>query len=160
MDDIFDSLIYILITLAAFAISLMGKKKKPAERPPANFTGDDHSENKSSPFISDLDRFFDDHDEESVDSEEVEPSFVGESKPQQRATDNQIKHEILDDVPEQSYNNKEKMPYSMDHADTGEIYSEPIKGTDLTIEEEEERGADFDLEEAVIYSEILQRKEY
>lgn len=28
MDDIFDSLIYIIITIAAFVISALGKKKK------------------------------------------------------------------------------------------------------------------------------------
>ncbi|SRR6056297_905643 len=164
MDDIFDSLIYILITLAAFAISLMGKKKKSARRPPANFIGEDHSESKQTSFISDFDRLFED-DDEPLGSEKVEPSFVGEKKSDYEGSNNQsernqINNEILDSVPEESLDKKEKMPFSIDHADIGEVYSEPIKDEDLTIHEEETAGGDFDLEKAIIYSEILNRKEY
>jgi len=160
MDDFFDSLIYIIITLAAFAISLLGKKKKPAKRSPAEVTGEEHPKREQTSFLSDFERFFDDQHEESDDNEQVEPSFVGDNDPQNRANDNQIRQEILDDVPEQPNNNKEKMPYSIEYDETGGDYSEPIKKEELTIEEEEERGADFDLEKAVIYSEILNRKEF
>jgi len=138
MDDFFDSLIYIIITLAAFAISLLGKKKKPAKRSPAEVTGEEHPKREQTSFLSDFERFFDDQHEESDDNEQVEPSFVGDNDPQNRANDNQIRQEILDSVPEQADNNKEKMPYSMDPADAGEGYSEPIKDEDLTMKEDEE----------------------
>jgi hypothetical protein len=163
MDDIFDSLIYILITLAAFAISLMGKKKKPAQRRP-DYSGEGHSDSEPTSFISDFDRLFED-DNEPLGSENIEPSFFGEKKTshnniENQENRNQINNEILDTVPPESLNDKEVMPYSIEHADTSNVFSEPIKDEDLTIHEEETAGGDFDLEKAIIYSEILHRKEY
>ncbi|MDK2979259.1 MAG: hypothetical protein PWP52_1973 [Bacteroidales bacterium] len=164
MDDIFDSLIYILITLAAFAISLMGKKKKPAQRRP-DFSEQGHSKSESTSFVSDFDRLFEDHDE-PLGSERVEPSFFGEKKPPQDGSDNQenknqFNNEILDSVPEESLDKKEKMPYSIDYDDNHEMSSnKPLEVEDLTENEGESVLDDFDLEKAVIYSEILHRKEY
>ncbi|MDY6799750.1 MAG: hypothetical protein SVU94_00840 [Bacteroidota bacterium] len=163
MDDIFDSLIYILITLAAFAISLMGKKKKPAQRRP-DFSEQGHSKSESTSFISDFDRLFED-DDEPLGSENVEPSFFGEKKLAQDGSENQennnqFNNEILDSITEESLDKKEKMPYSIEYAETSDIFSKPIEDEDLTTDEEDSVMDDFDLEKAIIYSEILHRKEY
>jgi hypothetical protein len=164
MDDIFDSLIYILITLAAFAISLIGKKKKPAQRRP-DFTEQGYSKSESTSFISDFDRLFED-DDEPLGSERVEPSFFGEKKPPHDGSENQgnnhqFNNEILDSVPEESLDKKEKMPYSIEYDDNHEMFSDnPIEVEDLTKSEDESVLDDFDLEKAVIYAEILHRKEY
>ncbi|HSH52344.1 MAG TPA: hypothetical protein VK982_11535 [Bacteroidales bacterium] len=165
MDDIFDSLIYILITLAAFAISLMGKKKKKIQRPPADFSNQKHAENEPTSFMSDLDRLFED-DDEPMGSEKVEPSFVGEKKAdtevfRNQSDRNQINNEILDTVPNESMDKKEKMPYSIEYDDNHEMFSNnPIEEEDITKRENKSVLDDFDLEKAVIYSEILNRKEY
>ncbi|MEE4196607.1 MAG: hypothetical protein V2I54_03095 [Bacteroidales bacterium] len=164
MDDIFDSLIYILITLAAFAISLLGKKKKQAPRAPVNFSEEESPEKENPSFLSDFERFFEEEDK-PVESEGTEPSFVGENRSsalrsESRPGENQINQEILDTVPEELQDEKEKMPYSIEHEDTSEIFSRTIEDQDITLEEEEGSPIDFDLEKAIIYSEILNQKDY
>jgi hypothetical protein len=100
-----------------------------------------------------------------VESEGTEPSFVGENRSsalrsESRPGENQINQEILDTVPEELQDEKEKMPYSIEHEDTSEIFSRTIEDQDITLEEEEGSPIDFDLEKAIIYSEILNRKDY
>ena len=163
MDDIFDSLIYILITLAALAISFMGKKKKPAERPSFNQDTEDHSESERAPFFSEIDRLLDpEFGDDEFETEQVNAYHDDEEKIIDRKNiRNQTNNEILDSTPSVMSENKEKMPYNIEHADTSEVFSHSITDEDLTKNEESKSIADdFDLEKAIVYSEILNRKEY
>lgn len=163
MDDIFDSLIYIIITLAAFAISLIGKKKKPAERPSFNRTTEDHSESEQAPFFRKIDRLLDpEFADDDFETEQDNAYHDDEEKIiARKTTRNQINNEILDSTPSGMSENKEKMPYSIEYADTSEVFSHSITDQDLTKNEESKSIADdFDLEKAIVYSEILSKKEY
>ncbi|MFP4024086.1 MAG: hypothetical protein ACLFVR_06125 [Thiohalospira sp.] len=164
MDDIFDSLIYILITLAAFAISLLGKKKKPAQRPSGNFNSEDRSDKEQNPFFADFERLLDNDysDEYDIGKEQapVEEQETIHFSGEEKSSRNQVNNEILDTVPEELLDGKEAMPYSIEHDDTSEIFSKSIKDEDLTASDEESVMDDFDLEKAVIYSEIINRKDY
>ncbi|MFC2152782.1 hypothetical protein ACFLSE_09665 [Bacteroidota bacterium] len=67
---------------------------------------------------------------------------------------------ILDTVPPEMLDDKEDIPYSIEYEDTSEIFKDSIKDTELTEEEESSIIEDFNIQDAVIYSEIINRKEY
>ncbi|MGM0407092.1 MAG: hypothetical protein ACQERU_03865 [Bacteroidota bacterium] len=163
MDDIFDSLIYILITLAAFAISLLGKKKKPAQRAPISEGTEDHEETGQTPFFSDFERLLDrEFVNDDLDTEQEESYHADEQESfESNKPGNQINNEILDSTPSELAEDKEKMPYSIEYDDTSEVFSHSINDGDITKDEESKSIADdFDLEKAVVYSEILNRRDY
>lgn len=165
MDDIFDSLIYILITLAAFAISFLGKKKKPDRRPPANFSSENRSEKEQNPFFSDFERLLDnDYSDDPYKTGEEQIPVTDKANvnysDENKTPRNQINNEILDTVPQELLDDKEAMPYSIENDDTSEIFSNSVKDEDLTAHDEESVIDDFDLEKAIIYSEIINRKDY
>jgi len=155
MDDIFDSLIYIIITIVAFAISILGKKKKKQNQPIyKSKEGKDQYKEEDS-LLPNLDKLIREqvgiqdpysYEDQYVEQEEV----IKEEKPM----------ENLDVVPPEMLDNKEDVPYSIEYDDTSEIFKHSIKDNDLTDEEENEVLENFDLQEAVIYSEILNRKEF
>lgn len=69
--------------------------------------------------------------------------------------------EILDTVPQETAESKIDNLYSIEYDDNA-IKNSEMKISDITREEDLSNDIldDFDLQKAVIYSEILQRKEY
>lgn len=154
MEDIFDSLIYIVIAIVAFAISVFGKKKKAEARKGTQTGNENNVQRKGKPFLSNLEQLLKEEigiqDQNNyVDSNSFEDEQEFEEK-----------EEVLDFVPKEMLDDKEDIPYSIEFEDTSEIFSETIKDADLTIQEEEPIIEDFNLREAVIYSEIIKRKDY
>lgn len=158
MDDIFDSLIYIVIAIVAFAISLLGKKKKKNLQRSPGIDPDTVNEREEKPFLSNLEQLLNEElgiQNRNLDEDEYEPDVVLEEKP-----DVYEKEEILDSVPPEMLDDKEDVPYSIEYEDTSEIFSYSIKDTDITKEEEDSIIEDFNIRDAIIYSEIINRKEY
>jgi len=161
MDDLFDSLIYIIITLAAFVISALGKKKKKrAPRyNPAN--QGEPTEKKEKPFFSNLERLLNDELGISTEEEKYPNQFEEEVELKEEPQKVKEKEKPLDFVPPEMLDDIPDTPYSIEYDDTNEIFSKSIKDDDLAAEENDETVLDnFNLEDAVIYSEILNRKEY
>ena len=160
MDDIFDSLIYIIITIVAFAISILGKKKKKQNQ--TSFKSQvqyDNYEKEDNSLLPNLEKLIREqvgiqnpysYEEQYVEREEVQDEIIQQEKPS----------DILDVVPPEMLDDKEDVPYSIEYDDTSEIFKSSIKDADLTIEEEDIVLDNFDLRDAVIYSEIINRKEY
>jgi len=161
MDDIFDSLVYIVITIIAFAISLLGKKKKkPVPRVrEENYTPQPKQEQK--PFFTTLEKLL---AEEMGLGYENEFPYEEERKPVQKEkpiVESVEAGEILDTVPQETAESKIDNLYSIEYDDNA-IKNSEMKISDITREEDLSNDVldDFDLQKAVIYSEILQRKEY
>lgn len=155
MDDSFGNYIYILLMVAAFVISALGKKKKRTTRPiiPNN---ENINSSEEKPFLSNLERLLN------------EKMGVADQKFQDEYADGQViyeepktekKQDILDTVPEEMLDDKEDVPYSIEYEDTSKIFSESIKESEIKSEEEPVLE-DFNLRDAIIYSEIINRKEY
>ena len=158
MDDIFDSLIYIVIAIVAFAISLLGKKKKKNLQRSPEIDPDTVNEREEKPFLSNLEQLLNEElgiQNRNFDEDEYETEAELEEKP-----DVYEKEEILDSVPPEMLDDKEDMPYSIEYEDTSEVFSDSIKDTDITKEEEDSIIKDFNIRDAIIYSEIINRKEY
>jgi len=158
MDDIFDSLIYIIIAIVAFAISVFGKKKKKDARTVSPVGNENPIERKERPFLSNIEQLLNEElgiQNQNFDENEYEQDVVLEEKP-----DVYEKEEILDSVPSEMLDDKEDTPYSIEYEDTSEVFSDSIKDTDITKEEDSLIIEDFNLRDAVIYSEIINRKEF
>ena len=156
MDDIFDSLIYIVIAIVAFAISVLGKKKKKDARTVSPVGNENHIERKEKPFSSNIEQLLNEElgiQNRNFDEYETETEL--EEKP-----DVYEKEEILDSVPPEMLDNKEDIPYSIEYEDTSEVFSDSIKDTDITKEEEYSIIEDFNMRDAIIYSEIINRREF
>jgi len=161
MDDIFDSLIYIVITIIAFAISFLGKKKKKpvTHAHVENFNQAPQQEQK--PFFTTLEKLL---AEEMGLGYENEFPYEEERKPvqQEKSVIESVEAgEILDTVPQETAESKIDNLYSIEYDDNA-IKNSEMKISDITREEDLSNDVldDFDLQKAVIYSEILQRKEY
>jgi hypothetical protein len=160
MDDIFDSLIYIIITIVAFAISILGKKKKKQNQ--TSFKSQvqyDNHEKEDNSLLPNLEKLIREqvgiqnpysYEEQYVEREVVQDEIIQQEEPS----------DILDVVPPEMLDDKEDVPYSIEYDDTSEIFKSSIKDTDLTIEQEETVLDNFDIRDAVIFSEIINRKEY
>ena len=156
MDDIFDSLIYIIITIVAFAISILGKKKKKQRQ--TSFKTQEHNEHfekEEDSLLPNLEKLLKEqvgiqnpytYEEHYLDQEEV----IQEEKPS----------DTLDVVPPEMLDDKEDIPYSVEYEDTSNIFKDVIKDSDLSVDEEDKVLENFDLRDAVIFSEIINRKEY
>lgn len=159
MDDIFDSLIYIIIAIAVFAISALGKKKQ-ARR--ASSTPDKQVEKNTSrnPFITNIEQLI--REEIGIQDENIfEPEHKKDVVIETKSTE-EPESEILDSVPPEMLDDIEDIPYSIEYDDTSEIFSKSIGHSDITKKKQEENPlvADFDLQKAIIYSEIINRKEF
>jgi hypothetical protein len=155
MDDIFDNLIYIVIALVTFGISALGKKKKKQQKQISKSAENNTPEEKQSPFGFNLERLI---KEELGVEDQYEQEYEG---PTEKETVVEIIEKPLDFVPEHMLDNKEDIPYSIEYDEHIEIKSE-ISDSDLTQTSHDEKTIleDFDLQKAIIYSEILNRKEY
>lgn len=158
MDDIFDSLIYIIISIVVLVFSLLGKKKKKvAQGMPSPENRNVEQKKPERPLLANLEQLLNEemgisrpnfNDEDFEDEAEVEMK------------EKEGKNEILDTVPPEMLDNIPDIPYSIEHEDTSKVFSGAIKDTDLTKQEEEPVIDGFNLRDAVIYSEIINRKEY
>ncbi|MCD4834953.1 MAG: hypothetical protein K8R31_14235 [Bacteroidales bacterium] len=158
MDDIFDSLIYIIVAIVAFAISILGKKKKKDVRTVSPVDNENSGEREERPLLSNIAQLLNEElgiQNQNFDKYEYETEAESEEKP-----DVYEKEEILDSVPPEMLDNKEDAPYSIEYEDTSEVFSDSIKDTDISEEDKTPIIEDFNLRDAVIYSEIINRKEF
>lgn len=156
MEDIFDSLIYIVIAIVAFAVSVLGKKKKKQNQPVfKRQEGNDQYEKDEDSLLPNLEKLIRDqvgiqnphtYEEHYLDQEEV----IQEEE----------HSDILDVVPPEMLDNKEDVPYSIEYEDTSEIFKDAIKDSDITVKDGNEILENFNLRDAVIFSEIINRKEF
>jgi len=161
MEDLFDSLIYIIITLVAFVISALGKKKKKrAPRYNPENQGET-TEKKERPLFSNLEKLLNDELGVSEQEENYTNQFEQEVELKQEPEKIVEKERPLDSVATEMLDDEDDVPYSVEYDDTNEIFSKSIKDQDLAVEGSSDTVLeDFNLEDAVIYSEILDRKEY
>lgn len=156
MDDIFDSLIYIIITIAAFVISALGKKKKKHPNvPPIQRATEPQTEKKKTIF-PDIEQLI--KEEMGLETNDyVEDPFVNQGEEKIEIP----KEQPLDYVPPEMLDDKPDIPYSIEY-DEDISEKDSIKNSDISAEhmEDESELSDFDLKEAIIYSEIINRKEY
>jgi hypothetical protein len=154
MDDIFDSLIYIVITIVVFAISILKKKKKKQTKP-VYYSQENNEHTKEESLLPNLEKLIREqvgiqnpysYEDQYVEQEEL----IREKKPS----------DILDVVPPEMLDDKVDVPYSIEYDDTSDIFNHSFGDGDLTAEKNNEVLENFDLQEAVIYSEILNRKEF
>jgi hypothetical protein len=165
MDDIFDSLIYIIITLVAFAISVLGKKKKKSRPNTAPINKEQPQQEKERPLLSNLERLLNEelgiedrqYSNQYEEQEQVDQPIEEEKYEPEQITKDEVP---LDHVPPEMLDDKEDIPYSIEYDDNSEIFSKSIKEEDITDEEQQEVLPDFNLRDAIIYSEIINRKEY
>lgn len=149
MDNIFDSWIYIVITIVAFVISTIGKKKKKKTGVPP-FINENNGPKKK-PFLSNLEQLL--KEEMGIVQDDYQNEYISNPIEEQ-------KEEVLDTVPKEMLDDKEDIPYSIEYEDTSEIFANSIEKKDITNEEEDLILKDFNLRDAIIYSEIINRKEY
>ena len=149
MEDNLDTILYIIIALVAFVISAIGKKKKPAGQPGQStqpFFGT--SIDSDNPFISELEELLQDNSYKIAKSNEALESIKMKNDEQSSLIE---KESFLT----KEYNSKNRGSISDNR------YDNPIKENEIT--ESETNGSvsnEFDLKQAVIYSEILNRIEY
>ena len=156
MEDNWDSLIYIIITIVAFAISILGKKKKKQNQAIyKSQEGNDQYKKEDNSLLPNLEKLIREqvgiqdpytYEEQYIEQDEQ----IEEEKPS----------EVLDVVPPEMLDDKEDVPYSIEYEDTSEIFNDAIKDSDLTVEDDNEILENFNLRDAVIFSEIINRKEY
>lgn len=161
MEDIFDNLLYIVIVLASFIISALGKKKKKQQRPTTM------SKPKVTPGNSEP-RATNNFNLEALLKEQMgiqEEDFY-EAEPEQEtifnAENNKKEEKPLDRVPEYMLDDKEDISYSVEYDTKESEISDEFFNEDQNEEilTEKSLSEEFDLQQAVIYSEILNRKEY
>jgi hypothetical protein len=164
MDDNFDSLIYIIITVVAFVISALGKKKKKARPKIAPVNEQQREQKKEKPLFSNLEKLLNEElglEETQYTNEHEEQDQIDQPVMEEKyePKEEEKTEQPLDHVPPEMLDDKEDVPYSIEFDDTSEIFKESVKDGDL-VEEQEEVLPDFNLKDAIIYSEIINRKEY
>ena len=155
MEDIFDnfgSFIYIIITIAAFAISALGKKKKKKRGNTLPLNNENPSVPKKKPFLSNLEQLI--KEEMGITNNANQNEYITEP------IIDRHEEEVLDSVSKKLLDNKESKSLNKEYEDTGEVLSNSIEDHDLTKVGDKFVIEDFNLRDAVIYSEIINRKEY
>lgn len=157
MEDFFDNLIFIIITIVAFAISALGKKKKKQPQvPPVRASAEKQPEEGKRTIFTNLEQLL--REEIGLENKDLYEDYEDDEVNKQEEVVEQpldtVPPEMLDDIPD--------TPYSIEYDNKDLINEESISDSDLTHEEvlSENEDEEFDLEKAVIYSEILNRKEY
>ena len=158
MDDNFDSLIYIIITIVAFVISALGKKKKKSAQRVAPVNREEPPQRRERPFLSNLEQLL--NEELGINNQSFTNQFEEKVEVRDKPEVVQKKEDPIDSVPPEMLDDKEEVPYSIEFDDTNEIYTNSVKDAELLESEDESSLADFNLEDAIIYSEIINRKEY
>jgi len=165
MEDLFDNLIYIIIVLVGFIISALGKKKKKAVQQGVTSKSQTSAQPKERPFLSNMEKLL--NEELGLAKEKYENTYEEEMQEEEPESilDSPISKldtttDKIDSVPEEMITGKGKVPYSIEYDDNSKIFKDTIKDEAITEEEKSETQRDFDLEDAIIYSEIINRKEY
>lgn len=155
MDDIFDSLIYILITIVAFVISALGKKKKKKPVSVQQNENNFRQTQRENSFLPNLEKII--KQEMGINDTNLYDEYEDQMNEKY-----QIKDEPIDTLPEEYLDDKPNVPYSIEYDNTDLIKEESIEKDDITNEEPQSESImdEFDLRKAVIFSEILNRKEY
>ncbi len=155
MDDIFDSLIYILITIVAFAISVLGKKKKKRPVSVQQNENNFRQTQRENSFIPSLEKII--KQQMGIDDTNLYSEFDDTINEKYQLMD-----EPIDSIPKEYLDDKPDIPYSIEYDNTDLIEEESIDKQDITKEELQSETIldEFDLKKAVIFSEILNRKEY
>lgn len=156
MGDNFDTIIYIIITIVAFVISALGKNKKKISNQPVS--NKEYSKPEKKPFLSNLEQLL--KEEMGIPDQRIQNEYEFDSINEDYAQEYKNPEEIIENPPMEKNDVKEKTPFSIEYEDTSEIFSDSIKDKDITKQEEEPIIEDFNLRDAVIYSEIINRKEY
>ncbi len=157
MDDIFDNLIFIIITIVAFAISALGKKKKKQPQvPPVRAFGEKQQEEEKRTIFPNLEQLI--REEMGLENKDLYEDYEDDEVNNQE----EVVEQPLDSVPPEMLDDVPDTPYSIEYDNKDLIDEESISDSDLTHEEvvAENEDEEFDLQKAVIYSEILNRKEY
>lgn len=157
MDDIFDNLIYIIITVVIFIISAIGKNKKKQAQKATGITEGTNNEKKDSPFsFSNIERLI--KEEMGIeDQNKYNDPYENE------VIEEKTGEEVLETVFKEKLDSKKDRAYSsIEYENTRDVFSSSIESSDLSNEESLEESIldDFNLQDAVIYSEIINRKEY
>lgn len=167
MEDLFDSLIYIIIAVAGLLISALGKKKKkPAPNVVSNKPDDTKEVKKKRPLLSNLEELL--NEELGLSEKPYEQDYHEEVeyKPSEPILDSPVSEldttdDILDTVPTKSRLGKEDSADNIKLDRDSEILKNSIENDELRDDDEAINAlSDFNLEDAIIYSEILNRKEY
>lgn len=163
MDDIFDSLIYIIITIVAFVISALGKKKKKQAQVISNNNEYEEENTREDALIPNLEKLL--NDDLGLRNRNLYNDY-NQFEEQQQAeieTEEKSREEILDSVPPEMLDDKPDIPFSIEYEDNSKtIEGSSIVDSDITKSDsyEESELDDFELQKAIIYSEIINRKEY
>jgi hypothetical protein len=156
MDGNFDTLIYIIITIVAFVISALGKKKKKLGNQPVN--SENYSKPEKKPFLSNLEQLL--KEEMGMPDQNYQREYEDDSIKESYRDEYEMDEKIIEKPKKETIETEEKVPFSIEYEDTSEIFSNSIQNKDITKQEEELVIEDFNLRDAVIYSEIINRKEY
>ena len=164
MDFDIGNILYIIITLVALSLGLLGKKKKkPADGTPAS------GESDSQPgFLENLERTLSrlgQEDREIVDLREYEPDL-----PPEEPEDEEVIETVSEQAPASSWKDDyEQILKRMEDREadprlkTMESNSEPIEVIDLEKEDAVDYFKvvqDFDAGTAIVYSAIINRLDY
>ncbi|MCG8412400.1 MAG: hypothetical protein MI739_14065 [Bacteroidales bacterium] len=140
-----DNLLYIILMIVAFVVSVVRKNKKAQNRP--RIIHKDNAESRKTPFQS--------FNIEQILNEEqdlLDDENLNTEKEMEQGTNS----EILDTVPK--YTKEREILSNIENQDISKgndsFAEKDIPKSKLTKEKE------FDLREAIIYSEILKRKEF
>jgi hypothetical protein len=165
MEDLFDNLIYILIVLVGFIISALGKKKKKAAQQRVTSKPQTSAQQKERPFLSNLEKML--NEELGLAEKKYENPYEDEiyEDEQEEILDSPISkldsiENKLDTVPQELLDDKKDVPYSIEYDDSNEIFNHSITDNEIVEESDIEIIEEFDLKDAIIYSEIINRKEY
>ena len=158
MGDNFDTIIYIIITIVAFTISALGKKRKKDRNTNQSFSNESPVKPKARPFLSNLEQLL--KEEMGIPDQNTKNEYELDSINENYEQEYENPEEMIENTPKETINTKDKAPYSIEYEDTSEMFSDSIQNSDLTKQEEEPIIEDFNLRDAVIYSEIINRKEY
>ena len=158
MDDSFGTILYIIIAGIAFIVSVISKNKKKNARRTTPVNNNTDNPEKERPFISNIERLLNeklDTQSHYLDRDASEEDYIEEEEPELE------KEVVLDFVPPEMLDDKEDTPYSVEYDDTSKIFAKTIEDSEIKGEEEENPLLEeFDLQKAVIYSEIINRKDF
>ncbi|MDA3953175.1 MAG: hypothetical protein PF485_05985 [Bacteroidales bacterium] len=157
MGDNFDSIIYIIITIVAIAVSLFGKKKKKSTNGVHPLSNENQPEPKRRPFLSNLEQLL--KEEIGVNDQDYQHEYDTDSI-NDTNKEYTMKEEVFEKQKKETIKSDDKVPSSIENEDTNKTFSNSIQDGDLTKPEGDSILKDINLRDAVIYSEIINRKKY
>lgn len=153
MKDNFDTILYIIIALIAFVISAIGKKKKKPEPSENDQSVFNTLINDEIPVYKEFEKIF------NIQDAVVEKEPV--TKPQSKNIEKIHIPEGRARLIEKNSLLTKSYVSSVHVQENNEIFNHAITNNDLTHDDETEKNIEeFDLRNAIVYSEILNRKKY